>query len=101
MVDVKAIATGFVESHFSGKGPCLIPKPGKDLPSCHENDYCRCEMETAFLAGVRYLADQLRARSWEIPMWIESGPHDGEIDPDNFIDWITTEYSCDVNEGEK
>ncbi len=27
-----------------GKGPCLIARPGTNLPNCHENDFCECDM---------------------------------------------------------
>lgn len=36
---------------FNGKGPCLIPKPGKQVPSCHENYFCECDVCDAYQEG--------------------------------------------------
>lgn len=48
-------AAQFIMSdEFNGKGPCLIPKPGREVPSCHENDFCECDMNKAFLAGCEH-----------------------------------------------
>lgn len=35
------------------KGPCLIPIVGAEsVLTCHENDYCDCEMKKAYDQGV-------------------------------------------------
>jgi hypothetical protein len=45
------------------KGPCLIPKPGRLAPSCHEYDYCECEMcdawQNGYSEGIGSLAEKL------------------------------------------
>lgn len=41
-------------------GPCLIPREGSNMPSCHERDFCQCDMEEAYLAG--QLAERERVK---------------------------------------
>jgi predicted nuclease with TOPRIM domain len=39
------------ETFRPNQGPCLVPKPGRQGISCHENDFCECEVLNAFEAG--------------------------------------------------
>lgn len=55
-------AAEHVAKYFPLFGPCLIPRPGVELPSCHEPETlicCGCEIEKVFLAG--YAKARLRA----------------------------------------
>ncbi len=56
-IEFKDLFAEWVNVEFKGKGPCLIPKNGAQLPICHERDFCECDMvqarnwcETYFLA---------------------------------------------------
>lgn len=39
---------------FHNVWPCLIPKASSNMPSCHENQFCGCEMKNQFIAGAHY-----------------------------------------------
>lgn len=39
--------------HALGKGPCLIARPGSNLPNCHERDFCACDVRAAAEWGLR------------------------------------------------
>lgn len=50
---------------FKGKGPCLIPKPeaiteNSMLTTCHENDFCKCDMEAMWNAAMQEIEPVLR-----------------------------------------
>lgn len=90
MTELDKAAREYVGFTFSttNKGPCLVPKPGADcLITCHENDFCECEVTDGFRAGAAwalksreavdtdpYLEVNLRAvkdrLASETPVWI-------------------------------
>lgn len=56
MTDLEKAANNYLTRNHPTKGPCLIPNPGVSAVSCHENDFCECEMGDAFAEGF-YLAE--------------------------------------------
>lgn len=57
-------------------GICLIPKPGKELPSCHEKDFCACDLEKAVLFGARAMGEKILCNAAEV-QYLESGTFQG------------------------
>lgn len=51
------------ENSRPSQGPCLIPKDGTCLPSCHENDFCECELKSAHIAGYRLAIEDAAKRA--------------------------------------
>lgn len=57
---LEAAANQWVRKHSSSdQGPCLIPKEGRPGITCHERDYCECEMSEAYKAGAEWQAKQI------------------------------------------
>lgn len=52
------LAYEFINKTWQNKGPCLVPNANvmnsnSTLLSCHENDFCQCDMTDAFIAGLK------------------------------------------------
>lgn len=61
---IEKLAEESIRETYPNKGPCLVPHKSaatKDsfLLTCHENDFCLCNMRETFLAGATALHDLL------------------------------------------
>lgn len=73
-------------------GPCLIPRPeSKEVITCHENDYCQCDIRKAYDAGAaeeRKRAEGLAEACQYIRSEWERYQRGEKLDPFCWRDWI-------------
>lgn len=67
-------ANAYLKKRHPSQGPCLVPKKDLNLtqlPTCHENDFCECELKSAYLAGYRKALEDSKVRENEAGLPID------------------------------
>jgi hypothetical protein len=63
----KAARDEAISERWPNKGPCLIAREGANVPNCHENDFCLCDMET--IADWAYAQAQAEVERLRLALW--------------------------------
>lgn len=88
----------YLQERFPRKGPCLIPKPGSCVPSCHENDFCECDM--CEITGALYakllidapVFDEAEVARYIQATWFRNGADFSDRELATIISWLRWQH---------
>lgn len=88
----------YLQERFPRKGPCLIPKPGSCVPSCHENDFCECDM--CEITGALYakllidapVFDEAEVARYIRATWFRNGADFSDRELATIISWLRWQH---------